>query len=79
MSVSIRNYRKVSRDYLLKIIEKQKHGSTSYPISLYEKNLEQELEKVGFFSKNKKVVGWRQEICPKTFKCVYSPIHEYED
>ena len=31
MSVLVKNYREVSRSYLLRVIEKQKQGVTSYP------------------------------------------------
>ena len=79
MSVSVKNYREISRSYLLKVIEKQKQGVTSYPISAFDNILAQDLERAGFFNKHKKVVWWRQEICPKTFCCEYSPIHEYAD
>ena len=79
MSVSVKNYREVSRSYLLKVIEKQKQGVTSYPVSIFDNRLAEDLEKSGFFTDHKKVLWWRQEICPKTFRCVYSPIREYED
>ena len=36
MSVSVKNYREVSRSYLLRVIEKQKQGVTSYPRNLVE-------------------------------------------
>ena len=79
MSVSIKNYREVSRSYLLKVIEKQKQGVTSYPISIFDNKLADDLDKCGFFNEHKKVIWWRQEICPKTFRCVYTPIHEYDN
>ena len=44
MSVSVKNYREVSRSYLLKVIEKQKQDVTSYPISLFNKDLTDDLE-----------------------------------
>ena len=78
MSVAVRNYREVHRNYLLRVIEKQKQGVTSYPVSVFDNKLADDLEKSGFFTKHKKVLWWRQEICPKTFRCVYSPIHEHE-
>ena len=79
MSVLIKNYREVHRNYLLRVIEKQKQGVTSYPVSAFNSELADDLNKCGFFNEHKKVIWWRQEICPKTFRCVYSPIHEYED
>ena len=79
MSVSVKNYREVSRSYLLRVIEKQKEGVTSYPISLFNNKLADDLKKSGFFDEYKKVIWWRQEICPKTFCCVYTPIHEYDN
>ena len=78
MSLTIRTYRECTRNYLLKLLEKQKDVDKNYPISVYEKNLVQELEKVGFFSHHKKVIWWRQEVDPKTFKCFYSPTLENE-
>ena len=79
MSVSVRNYREVSRSYLLKVIEKQKQNITSYPVSLFNNKLADDLKESGFNDKYKKVTWWRQEICPKTFSCVYTPIHEYDN
>ena len=79
MSVTVKNYREVSRSYLLRVIEKQKQGVTSYPISLFDNKLADDLEKSGFFDKHKNIIRWRQEICPKTFRCVYKPIHEYDN
>ena len=67
MSLSIKNYREVSRSYLHKVIEKQKQGITSYPINIFDNNLANDLEKSGFFTEHKKVLWWRQEICPKLF------------
>ena len=78
MSVSVKNYREVSRNYLLRVIEKQKQNVTSYPVSLFNENLADDLKKTGFFDEHKKVLWWRQNICPKTFRCVYEPIHEYD-
>ena len=79
MSVSVKNYREVSRNYLIKVIEKQKQGVTSYLISLFNNKLADDLEKCRFFNEHKKVIWRRQEICPKTFRCVYTPIHEYHN
>ena len=75
MSVLVKNYGEVSRNYLLRVIEKQKQGVTSYPVSVFDNRLADDLDKSGFFTEHKKVIWWRQEICPKTFRCVYSPIH----
>ena len=44
MSVSVRNYREVSRSYLLKVIEKQKQNITSYPVSLFNNKLADDLK-----------------------------------
>ena len=79
MSIRVKNYREVSRNYLLKVIEKQKENVETYPVSFFDKNLEGDLKKTGFFDEYKKVLWWRQEICPRTFRCVYTPIHEYAD
>ena len=79
MSVSARNYREVSRGYLPKVIKKQKQNIKSYPISLFNENLADDLKKSGFFDENKKVRWWRQNICLKTFRCVSFPIFEYSD
>ena len=79
MSIRVKNYREVSRRFLLKVIEKQKENIETYPVSLFNKNLEADLKKTGFFDQHKKVLWWRQEICPTTFRCVYTPIREYAD
>ena len=79
MSVSVKNYREVSRSYLLRVIEKQKQGVTSYPISLFNNKLADDLEKCRFFNEHKEIIWWRQEICPKIFRCVCTPIHEYDN
>ena len=64
--MSVKNYREVSRSYLLRVIEKQKQGVARYPISLFDNKLADDLEKCGFFNEHKKVIWRRQEICPKT-------------
>ena len=79
MSIGGRNYREVSRSYLLKVIEKQKENIEIYPVSFFDKNLEDDLKMTVFFDEYKKVLWWRQEICPRTFRCVYTPIHKYAD
>ena len=79
MSIRVKNYREVSRSYLLKVIEKQKENVETYPMSFFDKNLEDDLKKTGFFAQHKKVLWWRQEICPRTFRCLYTPIREYAD
>ena len=78
MSLNIKRYREVSREYLLKVIERKKKESTYYPVSLYDNNLGDDLKKSGFFDKYKKIKWWRQEICPKIFRCIYTPIFEYD-
>ena len=45
MSVQVKNYREVNRSYLLRVIEKQKQGATSYAISLFDNKLADNLEK----------------------------------
>ena len=44
MSVPVKNYREVSRSYLLRVIEKQKQGVTSYPISLFDDKLADDIK-----------------------------------
>ena len=79
MSITVKNYREVSRNYLLKVIEKRKENVETYPISLFDKYLADDLKESGFFDKYKKVIWWRQEVCLKTFRCVYTPIHDGAD
>ena len=59
MSIRVKNYREVSRSFLLKVIEKQKENIETYPVSLFNKNLEDDLKKTGFFDQHKKVLWWR--------------------
>ena len=49
MSIRVKNYREVSRSFLLKVIEKQKENIETYPVSLFNKNLEDDLKKDWFF------------------------------
>ena len=56
MSVSMRNYREMSRDYLLKNLEKEKQNIETYPISAFNSGIREDLEKAGFFNKHKKAV-----------------------
>ena len=49
MSITVKNCREVSSSYLLKVIEKRKENIDTYPISLFDKNLEDDLKKSGFF------------------------------
>ena len=79
MSVVVKNYREVHRNFLLKVIEKQKQGVTSYPVSVFDNKLADDLDRSGFFTEHKKVLWRRQDICPKTFRCIYSPSREYEN
>ena len=73
MSITVKNYTEVSRSFLLKVIEKQKENIETYPVSLFNKNLEDDLKKTGFFDEYKKVLWWRQEICPKNISLrIYS-------
>ena len=48
MSIRCKSYREVSRNFLLKIIQKQKDIDT-YPVSLFNKNLEKDLKRSRFF------------------------------
>ena len=50
-----KKYREVSREYLLRTIERQKKDSTCYPASLCENNLADDFKKSGFFDKYKKI------------------------
>ena len=59
MSLVIKKYREVSREYLLRTIERQKKDPTCYPASHYENNLADDLKKSGFFDKYKKIKWWR--------------------
>ena len=79
MSIRVKNYREVSRSFLLRVIEKQKENIETYPVSLFNKNLEDDLKKTGFFDEHKKVLWWRQEICPRTFRPLYAPINDAND
>ena len=75
MSLSMRNYRELSRDYLLKILGKEKQNIETYPISAFNNSIREDLEKAGFFNKHKKAVWWRLEIYPNC-KHIYSPIYD---
>ena len=79
MSITVKNYTEVSRSFLLKVIEKQKEKIETYPVSLFNKNLEDDLKKTGFFDEYKKVLWWRQEICPKNISLRIYSNHEYAD
>ena len=48
MSIQFKEYREVSRKFLLRVLEKQKEDNDIYPVSLFSKNLEDELRKSGF-------------------------------
>ena len=52
MSIRVKNYREVSRSFLLRVIEKQKENIETYPVSLFNKNLEDDLKKTGFFDEH---------------------------
>ena len=79
MSIQFKEYREVSRKFLLRVLEKQKEDNDIYPVSLFSKNLEDELRKSGFFDKYKKTLWWRQEVCPITFRPLYAPINDAND
>ena len=76
MSIRCKSSREVSRDFLLRIIQKQKEDIDTYPVSLFNKNIEKDLRKAGFFDQYKKIIWWRQEIDPITFNCIYAPIKD---
>ena len=78
MSIRSKSYREVHRNFLLKIIQKQKEDIDTYPVSLFNKNLEKDLKEAGFFDKYKKIIWWREEIDPITFNCIYLPINDAE-
>ena len=75
-NVNVRYYREISRNHLLKVIQQQKEQINNYPTSNYNKNLEQELTKIGFFDKYTKVNWWRLETCRNSLRTIYSPIIE---
>ena len=63
MSVSVKNYREVSRNYLLRVIEKQKQGVTSYPISLFDNKLAE--KSVDFLMNTKTLFGGDKKFVQK--------------
>ena len=68
MSVSVKNYREVSRSYLLRVIEKQKQGVTSYPISLFDNKLaDDDLKSVDFLMNTKRLFGGDKKFVQKLF------------
>ena len=73
-NVNVRYYREVSRNHLLKVIKQQKEQVNDYPTSNYNKNLEEELTKIGFFDKYTKVKWWRLETCRNSLKTIYTQI-----
>ena len=73
-NVNVRYYREVSRNHLLKVIKQQKEQVNDYPTSNFNKNLEEELTKIGFFDKYTKVKWWRPETCRNSLKTIYTPI-----
>ena len=76
MSIQFKEYREVSRKFLLRVLEKQKEDNDTFPVSLFSKNLEAELRESGFFDKYKKTLWWRQEVYPITFRPLYTPIND---
>ena len=73
-NVNVRYYREVSRNHLLKVFKQQKEQVNDYPTSNYNKNLEEELTKIGFFDKYTTVKWWRLETCQNSLKTIYTPI-----
>ena len=73
MSLSIKRYRCVHRNFLIKIIEKQREDIETYPVTLFNKNLEQDLINAGFFDKYNDIVWWVQDIDPITFRNSFRP------
>ena len=49
------------------MIEKQKQGVTSYPISLFNNKLADDLEKCGFFNEHKRLFGGDKKFVLKLF------------
>ena len=78
MDVSMRNYREMSRDYLLRILEKEKQNKETYPISTFSSSIRENLEKAGFFKEHKRAIWWRLDIYPNC-KHVYSPIYDADE
>ena len=76
MSIQFREYREVSRNFLLRVLQKQKEDVSNYPVSLFSNNLENELKEAGFFDKYKQTRWWRQEVCPITLRPLYTPIED---
>ena len=74
MSINIRNYKQVTREYLLKILEKKK-PCTEECKCCYEKFLYQKLKENGFFSHNKSINWWQIEL-DSNYEFIYSPIKD---
>ena len=67
MSIRVKNYREVSRSYLLKVIEKQKENVETYPVSLFNKNLEDDLKKLVFLTNIRKSFGGGKRFVQEHF------------
>ena len=78
MSQILKQYRTFHRSYLIKVINWQREGIQTYPVSLFNKELEEELSKVGFFDKHEKISWWTQDINPLNFENTFRPDFEHE-
>ena len=78
MSQILRQYRTFHRSYLIKILNWQREGIETYPVSSFNKNLEEDLINAGFFDKYEKISWWSQDINPLTFKNTFKPDFEHE-
>ena len=67
MSINRRNYKQVTRQYLLKLVENKKICSKECKCCDYEKILKQKLEENGFFSFNKTEMWWEIEFNSKNY------------
>ena len=71
--LTTKRYRCVHRSFLVKIIQRQREGCQTYPVTLFNKNLEEDLINVGFFDKYCDHIWWVQDIDPITFRNRYRP------
>ena len=78
MSVTLRQYRTFHRNYLIKVLNWQREGIQTYPVALFNKELEKDLVNVGFFDKYEKILWWTQDIDPLTFRNIFKPDLEHE-
>ena len=71
--LTTKRYRCVHRSFLVKIVQRQREGCDTYPVTLFNKNLEEDLIKAGFFDKYCDHIWWVQEVDPVTFRNTYRP------